>query len=331
MAASVLRRSSRLAAAAARAEPVASSLKPKNESVCFSKKAGSVSKKVKESNDFHEPISSPPDSQEAVVSTVESELARELGLNRGKLLKKMPSRDMEAELWDMGFQRVAGVDEAGRGPLAGPVVAAACIIPSSVIIEGIDDSKKINEAKREELYNVITSTPGVSYAVHVVDAAIIDEINILQATMQAMTACVQKLSRETKGLLVPDFILVDGNRLPENFPENSRSVVKGDAICHVIAAASILAKVTRDRIMLSYDLKWPEYGFKTHKGYGTSVHMSALLKYGPCDIHRRSFAPLKDQGCCAAEEYTREKPSDDQFLPDAGSNTSKRKTRRRGI
>ncbi|KAL3695649.1 hypothetical protein R1sor_009725 [Riccia sorocarpa] len=330
MAASVLRRSSRLVAAAARAEKITSSLKPKNESVSFAKRAGSASNKVKESKDSYDQASYPSDSQEAGVSNGESEVAAELGLKQGKLLKKMPSRDMEAELWGMGFQHIAGVDEAGRGPLAGPVVAAACIIPSSVKIEGIDDSKKINEDKREELYNVITSTPGVSYAVHVVDAATVDEINILQATMQAMSACVQKLRSETRGLPVPDFILVDGNRLPENFPENSRSVVKGDAICHVIAAASILAKVTRDRLMLSYDLKWPEYGFKANKGYGTSAHISALLKYGPCDIHRRSFAPLKDQGCIRAEEYTQGKPYD-ASVTGADSKTSKRKTRRRGV
>ncbi|KAJ7530007.1 hypothetical protein O6H91_15G075000 [Diphasiastrum complanatum] len=212
-----------------------------------------------------------------------------------KSLKKLPSRNMEAELWEMGFRHVAGVDEAGRGPLAGPVVAAACIIPSNVSIEGINDSKKLNQGRREELYNMIVSTPGVAYAVHVIDAAMIDQINILQATMLAMTGCINKLSAAT-GASWPDFILVDGNRLPDDLPDGkAQFVIKGDAECFVIAAASILAKVTRDRIMMEYDKKWPQYGFGSHKGYGTVAHMTALLKYGPCDIHRRSFAPLKDQ------------------------------------
>ncbi|BBN02009.1 ribonuclease HII [Marchantia polymorpha subsp. ruderalis] len=303
MAAPLLRRSSRLAAAASavassKPERVVSSLKPKKASASFVKKSGNGAKKVTEEDDSRSGNSLRNDSREAdhaVLPVLKVETAIKPHHKEGKLKKKMPSREMEAQLWDMGFQHVAGVDEAGRGPLAGPVVAAACIIPSSVNIEGIDDSKKLTEAKREELYEKITSTPGISYAIHVVDAAIIDEVNILQATMQAMSACVQVLSCASQENPRPDFILVDGNRLPDGFPENSRSVVKGDAVCQVIAAASILAKVTRDRLMLSYDKTWPNYGFKAHKGYGTATHMAALLKYGPCDIHRRSFAPLKGQ------------------------------------
>ncbi|KAG6554285.1 hypothetical protein Mapa_004201 [Marchantia paleacea] len=310
MAAPFLRRSSRLAAAASavassKPEQVVASLKPKKASASFVKKTGNGSKKVKEKDDIRNGNSLKSDCREAdhaelfpqiaVHPVLKIETAIKLHPKDRKLLKKMPSRDMEAELWEMGFQHVAGVDEAGRGPLAGPVVAAACIIPSSVIIEGIDDSKKLTEAKREELYKKITSTPGISYAIHVVDAARIDEVNILQATMQAMSACVQLLSCESQEHPRPDFILVDGNRLPDDFPENARSVVKGDAVCQVIAAASILAKVTRDRLMLSYDKTWPNYGFRSHKGYGTAAHIAALLKYGPCDIHRRSFAPLKGE------------------------------------
>ncbi|CAM6124514.1 unnamed protein product [Calypogeia fissa] len=213
-----------------------------------------------------------------------------------RIVKKGPSREMEAELWERGFQHVAGVDEAGRGPLAGPVVAAACIIPSHIVIDGINDSKKLTEERREELYSKLTTTPGISYAVHVIDAQTIDEVNILQATMQAMAACVEKLNAVENGLPLPDFILIDGNRVPSDIPETkSRSVVKGDAICHVIAAASILAKVTRDRLMISYHEKWPMYGFKAHKGYGTAAHIAAIRKHGGCDIHRQSFAPLKEK------------------------------------
>ncbi|EFJ30218.1 ribonuclease H11, partial [Selaginella moellendorffii] len=189
--------------------------------------------------------------------------------------------------------RVIGVDEAGRGPLAGPVVAAACIIPEDVDIQGIDDSKKLTAEKREQLYSQITSTPGVRFSICVVDAPRIDEINILQATMEAMETCVEELTGN--GRDHPPYILIDGNRIPGGLSgKHARSVVKGDAESHVIAAASILAKVTRDRLMEDYDKRWPLYGFKDHKGYGTASHTAALLKHGPCDIHRRSFAPLRN-------------------------------------
>ncbi|XP_024534558.1 uncharacterized protein LOC112347630 isoform X2 [Selaginella moellendorffii] len=229
-------------------------------------------------------------------------------------LKRVPSRDLEIELWKTGFHRVIGVDEAGRGPLAGPVVAAACIIPEDVDIQGIDDSKKLTAEKREQLYSQITSTPGVRFSICVVDAPRIDEINILQvsttaflfsffasaigrrfqATMEAMETCVEELTGN--GRDHPPYILIDGNRIPGGLSgKHARSVVKGDAESHVIAAASILAKVTRDRLMEDYDKRWPLYGFKDHKGYGTASHTAALLKHGPCDIHRRSFAPLRNQ------------------------------------
>lgn len=215
-----------------------------------------------------------------------------IGKRRRKTVKIYPSRDMEARLWQQGFQRVAGVDEAGRGPLAGPVVAAACIIPEDVIIDGIDDSKKLREEERERLFEVLVSTPGVSYAVYIVEARTIDEVNILQATMQAMKGSIQQLFASENS---PDYVLVDGNRLPSDLPPiKAEFVIKGDAVSHVISAASILAKVTRDRLMNDYDKKWPEYGFKAHKGYGTPAHLAALLKCGPCHIHRKSFAPIKD-------------------------------------
>eukprot|EP00850_Spirogloea_muscicola_P011371 SM000070S21337 [mRNA] locus=s70:388294:391475:+ [translate_table: standard] len=219
----------------------------------------------------------------------------EVPLKRGRSKgeKTLPTRDLEEKLWLLGHPRVAGVDEAGRGPLAGPVVAAACIIPSSVTIAGIDDSKNLSEERREELYELITGTPGVQYAIQAVDVPTIDKINILQAAMRAMAMAVKELDQNNEGKTC--YVLVDGNRLPNEIPSSrAEPVIKGDGTCQVIAAASILAKVTRDRIMCQYDSKWPEYGFKNHKGYATAVHIAALQQHGPCDIHRRSFAPLKD-------------------------------------
>eukprot|EP00897_Mesotaenium_endlicherianum_P007387 jgi/Mesen1/6677/ME000343S05848 len=212
---------------------------------------------------------------------------------RSKIVKAGPTRDLEEELWAQGFQRVAGVDEAGRGPLAGPVVAAACVIPSNVFLQGINDSKKLTEVARDKLYEAIISHPEISYAVEVIEAPVIDNINILQATMRAMAACIAKLDRGGE-LVAPDFVLVDGNRLPDSLDERrAQFVIKGDAESYVIAAASIIAKVTRDRIMARHDERWPMYGFKNHKGYGTAAHVAAMVKHGPCEIHRRSFAPLK--------------------------------------
>eukprot|EP00850_Spirogloea_muscicola_P012376 SM000079S22494 [mRNA] locus=s79:552444:555676:+ [translate_table: standard] len=219
----------------------------------------------------------------------------EVPLKRGRSKgeKTLPTRDLEEKLWLLGHPRVAGVDEAGRGPLAGPVVAAACIIPSSVTIAGVDDSKNLSEERREELYKLITGTPGVHYAIQAVDVATIDKINILQAAMRAMAMAVNELDQQGAGKAC--YVLVDGNRLPNEIPPSrAEFVIKGDGTCHVIAAASILAKVTRDRLMCQYDSKWPEYGFKSHKGYATAAHIAALQQHGPCDIHRRSFAPLKE-------------------------------------
>lgn len=194
----------------------------------------------------------------------------------------------EAAKIDKGFTRVVGVDEAGRGPLAGPVVAAACFVPTHVTIEGVHDSKKLNEAQREALYAQLVAHPEIEYAVHVNSAQRIDEINILQASLESMVLAAQALPQGP-----PDFVFVDGNRMPPTLTIPAETVVKGDSKVYSIAAASIIAKVTRDRLMLEYDAQFPVYGLKQHKGYPTQAHMAAIAKHGPCAIHRMTFAPLK--------------------------------------
>ncbi|MGN0181699.1 MAG: ribonuclease HII [Candidatus Ornithomonoglobus sp.] len=176
---------------------------------------------------------------------------------------------------------LAGIDEAGRGPLAGPVFAAAVILPDDVIIEGIDDSKKLSEKKREELFDVIKEK-ALAWAVCAVDEKRIDEINILEATFEAMRGALSGLG------VKPDNALVDGNRDP-GLDIPCETVVKGDSKSMSVAAASILAKVSRDRFITDISEKYPEYGFAKHKGYGTKAHREALLKYGPCEIHRKTF------------------------------------------
>ncbi len=193
-----------------------------------------------------------------------------------------------------GLARLAGVDEAGRGPLAGPVVASAVVMPGSWIEEGIpgslrrlNDSKQINEKVREELFEVISLEQCVEHAIGVIDAPMIDEINILQATHRAMNDALSKLSSPVA------HALVDG-RPVGTLAVAQTAIIKGDAKSYTIAAASILAKVTRDRLMIQYDQKYPGYGFAGHKGYGTKAHLSAVEELGPCPIHRMSFAPLKN-------------------------------------
>ena len=192
------------------------------------------------------------------------------------------------ELWELeesyygpGVQTLCGVDEAGRGPLAGPVCAAAVILPRGLEIPGLDDSKKLTDRRRRELYEVIIKE-AAAYGIALVDERTIDEINILQATFRAMGEAVSKLE------IRPDLTLVDGNREPA-LPMTVRTVVGGDGKCASIAAASILAKVTRDRLMEELDRQYPQYGFALHKGYGTKRHFAALQDYGPCPIHRMSF------------------------------------------
>lgn len=180
-----------------------------------------------------------------------------------------------------GYISICGVDEAGRGPLAGPVCAAAVILPKGEIIEGVNDSKKLTEKKREALYDVIKEK-AVAYSIAFSSVEEIEEMNILNATMLAM-------KRAVEGLEVPaDYAMIDGNKIPDlNIP--AECVVKGDANSMSIAAASILAKVTRDRLCAEYETEYPQYGFAKHKGYGTKQHREMILKYGPCKIHRMSF------------------------------------------
>ena len=188
----------------------------------------------------------------------------------------------EHAAYQEGIDLVCGVDEAGRGPLAGPVCAAAVILPRDLEIEGLNDSKKLSDKRRRALYEVITEQ-AISYGIAMVDEKVIDEINILQATFLAMRQAVLQLSE------TPALALVDGNREPDFGEIPVRTIVKGDSLSANIAAASILAKVTRDRFMEEQDAIYPQYGFCVHKGYGTKAHYEALRTYGPCPIHRRTF------------------------------------------
>ncbi len=187
----------------------------------------------------------------------------------------------EREAFADGVKLVCGVDEAGRGPLAGPVCAAAVILPPELVIPGLNDSKKLTDKKRRELYDVITAE-AVSYGIAFADEKEIDEINILQATFLAMARAMKKLTPQ------PELALIDGNRA-KDFGLPVRTVVKGDSLSASIAAASILAKVTRDRLMEQYDAVYPQYGFAVHKGYGTKRHYEALREFGPSPIHRMTF------------------------------------------
>lgn len=194
--------------------------------------------------------------------------------------------EYEKKLYELGYEFVAGVDEAGRGPLAGPVYAAAVILPKGVIIDGVNDSKKLTEKKREELFDKIIET-AVSYAIVSVDEKEIDKINILNASMKAFSLALDNLSQK------PDFALLDGNRAPElSIP--FEAVVKGDAKSQSIAAASILAKVSRDRYITEMDKVYPQYGFAKHKGYPTKDHKEAVAKFGPSPIHRLTFKGVSE-------------------------------------
>ena len=193
---------------------------------------------------------------------------------------------LETQALRRGYARIAGVDEAGRGPLAGPVVAAAVILPTGVLLPGVNDSKQLSEEKREELFDVI-HREAISVGVGIGDHALVDSINILQATLRAMSDAVRSLS------VTPDFILIDGiSSIPMNIPQ--RTVKKGDSLSLSIAAASIIAKVTRDRMMVEFDARYPGYGFASHKGYGAASHLAAIAELGPCPIHRKSFSGVKE-------------------------------------
>lgn len=194
----------------------------------------------------------------------------------------MPNFDFEAAARQQGYRWICGVDEAGRGPLAGPVCAAAVILPEGVVIDGLDDSKKISEKKRERLYDEIIEK-AVCCSVAFADVDEIEKLNILKATMLAMKRAVCGLDTRA------DFALIDGNCIPDDLGVAAQSVVKGDAKSYSVAAASILAKVSRDRLLVEYDKQFPQYGFLKHKGYGTKQHCEAIKKYGPTEIHRMSF------------------------------------------
>ena len=194
--------------------------------------------------------------------------------------------EYEKKLWDAGYEFVAGVDEAGRGPLAGPVYAAAVIFPKGLVIDGVNDSKKLTEKKREQLYDVIKEN-AIAYSIVSVDEKEIDEINILNAAMKAFKMALDELSQKA------DFALLDGNIAPQmDIPYEA--VVKGDAKVQAIAAASILAKVERDRYITEMDKIYPQYGFAKHKGYPTKDHKEAVAKYGPSPIHRLTFKGVSE-------------------------------------
>ncbi len=191
-------------------------------------------------------------------------------------------KSMEKELYDKGFEYICGIDEAGRGPLAGPVVVAGVIMPKDSMIEGVNDSKKVSEKKREKLYDVILEE-AISYSVAIIGQDVIDDMNILNATKQGVTKVVEELDVKPNLILVDALTHINTKGIPYD------SIIKGDAKCYNIAAASIIAKVTRDRIMREWDEIYPQYGFINHKGYGTAKHIAALKEYGPCPIHRKTF------------------------------------------
>lgn len=207
-------------------------------------------------------------------------------------------RRFEADALARGFRAVAGVDEVGRGPLAGPVVAAAVILPQGFVHPDIKDSKMLSAKQREQLAPVIEQA-ALSWALGIVDVEAIDRLNILRASLTAMAQALRGLST------APDYALIDGNqKIPREIfavlgftaaqPLSQQTIVKGDQLCLSIAAASIVAKVARDRMMVDYDRQYPEYGFAGHKGYGSAAHLAALERYGPTPIHRRSFKPVRD-------------------------------------
>lgn len=194
----------------------------------------------------------------------------------------MPDYSFEKEAYSKGYNLVCGVDEAGRGPLAGPVCAAAVILPEGAEIPGLNDSKKLSEKKREQLFPIICEK-AIAFSIAFASVEEIEKYNILNATFIAMNRAINGLRPKA------DFALVDGNRVPKECYVPVETVVKGDSLSVSIAAASVLAKVSRDRVMIELDKKYPEYNFKKHKGYGTAEHMELIKKYGPSDCHRLSF------------------------------------------
>lgn len=202
----------------------------------------------------------------------------------------------EKELYKEGYELIAGTDEAGRGPLCGPVVAAAVILPKNYKLEGLNDSKQLSEKKRDKYYEIIKKD-AISYGISIVDAKTIDEINIYEASRKAMLEAISKLD------VTPDFVLTDAMPLPM---DNFKAIIHGDALSLSIAAASVLAKVTRDEIMYELDKKYPEYGFKSHKGYPTKKHLENIKKYGILDNYRLTYKPIKALMEEKNEEFVKE-------------------------
>ena len=202
-----------------------------------------------------------------------------------ELLRLQNLKKIEEEIYSKNenIKYICGIDEAGRGPLAGPVVVASVIMPHDSMIEGVNDSKKVSEKKREELYEKIIEE-SISYGVGIMDHNEIDEYNILNATKMGLTNSLKELT------VKPDLIVVDALNKIDTLGIPYKSIIKGDALCYSISAASIIAKVTRDRIMRQWDEVYPMYGFQKHKGYGTAAHIAAIKEYGLCPIHRKSFA-----------------------------------------
>lgn len=191
-------------------------------------------------------------------------------------------KEVDREFFNKGIRYVAGIDEAGRGPLAGPVVVACAIMPADSMIEGVNDSKKLSEKKREVLYEKIIQE-AICYGVGIVNQEEIDEMNILQATKKGLTMAIKSMKIKPNGILVDALTGIDTLGIPY------KSMIKGDANSYSIASASIIAKVTRDRIMREWDKVYPEYGFAGHKGYGTAKHIAAIKEYGLCPLHRKTF------------------------------------------
>lgn len=214
---------------------------------------------------------------------------KEKELERLTELKKV-----EEELYSQkNLKAIAGIDEAGRGPLAGPVVVACALMPRNSMIEGVNDSKKISEKKRERLYDEITNE-AISYGIGIINQTEIDELNILQATKKGLTEAIKDMEQKLKDspeveIEKPDAILVDALTKIDTDGIPYKSIIHGDAVSYSIACASIIAKVTRDRIMRQWDEIYPQYGFGKHKGYGTAAHIAAIKEYGPCPLHRASF------------------------------------------
>ncbi len=192
----------------------------------------------------------------------------------------------ESMLSERGYSKIAGVDEAGRGPLAGPLVVAACILPKSFFLNELNDSKQLTKEQRKLQFDILTNNPDIVYSYIVVDEKTIDRLNILQATMFGMLKAVETLK------VSPDYVLIDGNRMPD-IKIRGEAIVSGDENSISIAGASIIAKVVRDQIMDEMQVKYPEYAFGEHKGYATKQHLDEIKRHGPCQIHRRSFEPIK--------------------------------------